>query len=294
MENTEAANLPSAFIWRRIHSLAGIWISIYLIMHLLTNSQASLLIGNDGAGFIHSVNSIHQLPYLILIEVLIVAIPILIHTIWGINYALKAKYNSFYRNEKESYLPYSRNKAYTWQRITSWFLAIALSFHIIHMRFIEYPTSASNNQYETNFMVRVNEDPGLNSLSKRLHVQLYDLEQIKNLKNSDYSEKWLEAIQKRTLSNDQFIAVAKDFGTAELLMVRETFKNIPMMIFYTLFVLAAAFHGFNGLWTFLITWGISPVAVQKKTLRFSQAMMVLVALMGLSTIWLTYWVNLKS
>lgn len=39
-----APPLPSAFIWRRAHSLTGLWLVLFLIEHLLTNSQAALFL----------------------------------------------------------------------------------------------------------------------------------------------------------------------------------------------------------------------------------------------------------
>jgi succinate dehydrogenase / fumarate reductase cytochrome b subunit len=52
------------------------------------------------------------------------------------------------------------------------------------------------------------------------------------------------------------VAVAPDRGTAMLLTVRDTFKSPIMEIFYSLFLLAALFHAFNGFWTFFLTWGL--------------------------------------
>lgn len=328
---------PKAFIWRRLHSLTGIWLTIYLIMHLLTNSQAALLLGDDGQGFIHSVNSIHHLPFLPVIEIATLAVPILIHSIWGILYILEAKYNSFGKVGKDPYLPeYPRNHAYTWQRITAWILVLGIAAHVIHMRIIEYPDSAMKGD-QRYFMVRVNLDEGIYTLASRLNVQLYDPHQIEverkeivkpqeeTSKNGNFweflsslnglykktpSEKpsaliekqkqvqdqgWLQALQKKPLGPGQAIAVAKDFGTVELLMLRETFKMPFMIVIYTLFVLTACFHGFNGLWTFLITWGVSLTKKSQALMRtLSTGLMVIVAFLGLSAIWLTYWVNLKQ
>ena len=63
--------------------------------------------------------------------------------------------------------------------------------------------------------------------------------------------------------------MAKDFGTASVLAVRDTFKDPLYVGLYTIFVLAACFHGFNGLWTFCITWGVVlKVAAQQRILRW--------------------------
>lgn len=300
--------IPQAFFWRRIHSLAGIWLSIYLIGHLLTNSQAALLFGDDGRGFIDSVNSIHKLPYLIVIEIVLLGIPILIHTLWGIQYALQAKSNVWNSSGSTPYLPeYGRNWAYTFQRITSWILIIGLAGHIIHMRFYQYPLEAQLGS-QRNYMVSVENDEGLQNLSERLDFSIFNKQKIESLSqkfaqnaNSHESQKeiqekeWFKALDQKTLNDNEVMVVAKDFGTADLLMLRNTFKSPTMMIVYTIFVLASCFHGFNGLWTFLIKWGITlSERSQRLSRRFSSFLMILVAFLGLAAIWGTYWINLKS
>ena len=106
---------------------------------------------------------------------------------------------------------------------------------------------------------------------------------------------WLEVLEKQKVDQNQVVAVAKDFGTASVLAVRDTFKHPLYVGLYTLFVLAACFHGFNGLWTFCITWGVVlKVAAQQKVLRFAWALMFLIAFLGLASIWGTYWLNLRA
>lgn len=259
------ALLPAAFIWRRLHSLAGIGLVIFIVFHLFTNSQAAFWIGDDGRAYIHSVNSIHEIPYLQVVEFLLLALPIAIHAIWGIYYLWTSESNSYGNTGNTPYLPeYGRNHAYTWQRITSWILLVGIAAHVVHMRFVEQPLKLPNG-YE----IALTEDSGLHALSSRLDVKLEE-------------------------RSGQVMAIAKDFGTAELLMVREAFKTPWIMALYTIFVLAACFHAFNGLWTFLITWGVTlSVRIQRTFLMISTALMFIVAFLGLSTIYLTYWVNLR-
>jgi succinate dehydrogenase / fumarate reductase cytochrome b subunit len=269
MEQT-SQSIPIPFIWRRLHSITGLFITLYLIEHLLVNSQAALFIGDDGWGFVKSVNNIHDLPYLPLIEFFLLGVPIAIHAIWGVVYLRTAKQNAYGNHGNTPYLPeYPRNKAYTWQRITSWILLVGIIAHVLHMRFIEYPTTVSKGP-EKEYSVRLKNDEGLQSLSERLGFQI---------------------VHK---SNDEVIGVTKSFGMAELLIVRETFKMPLMIALYTIFVLAAAFHGFNGLWTFMISWGVTlSEKSQKMMLRVAQFLMVSVAFLGLAAIWGTYWINLK-
>jgi len=332
--------IPHPLISRRMHSITGIWLTIFLMQHLLINSQAAYFFGEDGKGFIHAVNSIHELPYLPVIEILILGFPIFVHMILGIKYLYTAKFNSFGKTYKAPSLPqYSRNKAYTWQRLTSYFLIFAIIAHVVQMRFIEYPSNAAVGSEEY-FMVLVNLDEGIYTLAERLDVQLYDSNKIliqrklasnKEFENTSYfqsfvesmkgiyqgtktvalpkleinelvekqkieeNENFLKTLEKHKLTNTQAVAVAKDFGTAELLMVRETFKIPIMVALYTVFVIGACFHAFNGLWTFLISWGVT---LTKKTqdlfLKISYGLMFIFSFLGLSAIYATYWINLKQ
>jgi succinate dehydrogenase / fumarate reductase cytochrome b subunit len=314
-----APSLPKAFIWRRIHSLAGLGLVIYLMEHLLTNSQAALFVGDNGSGFVTAVNSIQNLPYLPFIEIALVAIPFLIHGLWGIQYLLSADFNSYPTNGIEPSLPkYSRNHAYTWQRITSWLLIIGVLAHVIHMRFLEYPASAQRGT-DHFYMIPVSLDNGLYTLSRRLGFEFYHLKQIQAFKEQiraqpltettqestpeelikaqeqRENQAWLAALEQRPIKEGQVLAVSKSFGLAELLMVRDTFKDPSMIAAYSIFVIAACFHAFNGLWTWMITWGVTLTAASQRIMRtLSTTLMLLFTFLGLAAIWGTYWFNLKQ
>lgn len=335
--------VPSAFFWRRMHSLMGLWLVIFLIEHLLTNSQAALWVGDDGSGFVRAVNAIQGLPYLHFIELFLLGVPFFIHIVWGIKYLRTGKINSIPSDgTSPSLTEYPRNHAYTWQRITSWILVFAVVVHVTQMRFINYPSSAQLGHQEY-YMVKLSLDEGLYTVANRLKVKLYD-EKLINLQRLQWEENgqetklsagffgtflesfsglfskpsegeidesrrvellkiqdkqqqlaFLDALETRGLEPGEVIAVAPDFGTAELLVVRETFK-MPMMLFlYSLFVLAATFHAFNGLWTCLITWGVSLTERAQKMMRkVSVTLMILLAFLGLSAIWGTYLVTLNT
>lgn len=287
MHNSTA--IPTPFIWKRLHSLTGLFFALYLFEHLLVNSQAALWIGDDGSGFVEAVNAIHRLPFLPFIEIFLLGVPIALHTFLGVRYLMTSAPNSAITDGSKPSLPhYPRNHAYTWQRVTSWILLLGLIFHVIHMRFVEYPASAKQGS-EHLYMVKLKEDSGLRTLSNRLDVKIYDSEQ------TEEASPWWNALQKNPLQPQEVIAVASSFGTAELLVVRETFKMPLMIAIYTIFVLAACFHGFNGLWTFMISWGINLTQRSQKLMRgFSNFLMLLVAFFGLAAIWGTYWINLKQ
>lgn len=335
------ATIPREFIWRRVHSLMGLWLVLFLIEHLLTNSQAALWIGEDGSGFIRMVNALHNLPYLQAIEFFLLGVPLLIHLVLGVKYALTAKSNAHKtKGESPSLRSYGRNRAYSWQRITSWILLIGLIGHVVKFRFLEYPLNISHGTYQEYF-VKLDMDDGLYTLASRLSVNLYDAKAIENAEkdfeqrddekalleaatlmqteNKNYlngvqsvpfemqkemilqsaqkyrlKEKWIDTVKKFHLKDNQVIAESKSFGTATLLSVRDVFKSPVYIALYTIFVIATCFHAFNGLWTFLLTWGlVIRRAAQKSLLTVSISLIVILTLLGLSSVWGTFWFNLR-
>ena len=264
----------------------GVWLVVFLTQHLLVNSQAGLLIGEDGKGFINGANLLTSLPYLPILEILILGFPFFIHGIWGLKYLFTAKYNSFGNTGHTPYLPqYSRNRAYTWQRITSWILLVGILLHVVQMRFIERPISTEQG-LNSKYIVRVSDDVGLKTVAERLNVQIEKDSNKAIFKN---------VILNTPLSKDESYIVANDFGTAALFMLRNTFKSIWMCVVYTFLVIFASFHAFNGLWTAMISWGaIQNHRSQKVFLKFCNSLMIVVMLLGLAAVWLTYWVNLYN
>lgn len=329
--------LPKDFIYRRVHSIFGLLIVLFLIEHLLTNSQSALLFGESGEGFIKAVNFIKNLPYLPVIEVLLIGIPIVVHGFLGVRYAITGKMNSFpSKGDHPALTRYGRNHAYSWQRITAWILLVGIIAHVSYMRFYRYPTHAMIKEH-TWYFTRVSVDDGLYSVAGRLGVTLFTQQDIdnqvkafhqKNLEGKDLEtsankilsskedisifdsehqrilQKWqqyeqqkqfIQALTKKPINQYEVIAQAPDFGTATLLMVRDSFKSVFKAILYTIFVLAASFHAFNGLWTFCITWGIVIKArTQSRLVNICIGIMVVVALLGLASIWGTYWINLAQ
>src|SRR5580700_7871611 len=252
--------ISKPFIWRRIHSLMGLWIVLFLIEHLLTNSQAALWIGDSGKGFVDMVNTIHNLPYLEVIELILIAVPIGIHGIWGVKYLLTGKCNCFRTDGSAPYLPLGRNRAYAWQRITAWILLIGIIGHVAKFRFLEYPEKV-HVAGQTVYLVTISMDNGLYTLADRLHVTLYDVAAVakeraaldaskeeisKEAEGEKFSwtgpvaqeyraqkalvlgsaqqrkarDHFVQALEKVDLARGHVIACAKEFGTASLLAVR--------------------------------------------------------------------------
>lgn len=280
--------LPTAFVRRRLHSLTGVWLTLFLLEHLLTNSQAAVWWGEDGWGFVKAVNALHDLPYLPAVEILFLAVPFLMHGWLGISMLRSAEYNSFATDGTTPSLPYPHNRRYTWQRITAWLLIIGVVAHVIHMRFWEAPKQIGSGMLASYF-IKLHEDPSLEALRSRLRFEIIDRT------TGQVPPSLQKELEHHPLEVHQVIALTPSFGTAELLLVRETFKSLPMVVLYTLFVLIAVFHGCNGLWTAMIRWGITQtLRAQTIMLRITVGLMLLLSFLGLAAIFGSYWWNLRG
>ncbi len=124
------------YLLRRLHSLSGIMpAGAFLISHLTTNS--AILWGHangkwDGmhggaAEFQHEVSFIHSIPFLLLIEIFGLWIPIAFHALLGIYYARSGKSNL------ASY-GYGGNLRYSLQRISGYIGLIFILYHVATLR----------------------------------------------------------------------------------------------------------------------------------------------------------------
>lgn len=313
-----------SFVWRRIHSLLGLLIVLFLTEHLITNSQSAFLVGENGQGFIDMVNWIKGLPYLPVLEVVLIGVPIAIHGALGIRYIFTGKMNSFPSGGKAPSLYYGRNRAYSWQRITSWILLVGIVAHVGYLRFYKYPVCVNGGK-ENFYFTRISMDKGLYTVAERLGVTLYGPEQVAAMERSvprevllekgspeaipfssgmmerlgraqkeEMLRAYVEGVSARKLGRDQVIAESSSFGTVTLLNVRDSFKSIWISILYTIFVLAAVFHAYNGLWTFMITWGVVlRIPSQMGAVKVCIGIMALIGALGLGSIWGTFWLNLR-
>jgi succinate dehydrogenase/fumarate reductase cytochrome b subunit (b558 family) len=113
-----------AFVLRKLHSLTGVVpVGVYLVFHLWTN--AKVMQGRHA--FDAAVSEIDTLPYLALIEIFGIGLPLLYHAIFGIVVTLEARPNL-------GRYPTSRNWNYAMQRVTGIALLAFLVFHVLALR----------------------------------------------------------------------------------------------------------------------------------------------------------------
>ena len=180
-----AISLSRNFILRKLHQLSGIMpLGIFLLEHFYTNSKA--LAGP--ADFNNAVKDLQSIPYILLVEIGGIFIPLIYHAVYGLFISLEMRPNNL------NY-PYPRNWFYTIQRVTGFILFFFITFHVLNFRFGLIP--------------------GLNTLSVAHHP------------------------------DQSFEIVAREF------------RMIPIFIVYLIGITATVWHLANGIWLFLVDWGIT-------------------------------------
>jgi len=180
-----AIRLSRTFILRKLHQLSGIMpLGVFLLEHFYTNSKAL----NGPADFNNAVKDLQSIPYILLIEIGGIFIPLIYHALYGLVITVEARPNNL------NY-PYPRNWFYTIQRITGIILFFFITFHVLNFRF---------------GMI-----PGLNMLSVAHHPE------------------------------QSFEVVSREFHI------------IPIFIVYVIGITSTVWHLANGVWLFLVDWGIT-------------------------------------
>lgn len=120
-----AVRFSNTFLLRKLHQLTGIVpLGVFFFVHMFTNSKAM----NGSTSFNKAVTDIHDIPFLLLLEIFGIFLPLLFHSIYGIIISSESKPNAI------SY-GYGRNWFYIMQRVTGIFLFVFLLFHILNLRF---------------------------------------------------------------------------------------------------------------------------------------------------------------
>ncbi|HEX6046975.1 MAG TPA: succinate dehydrogenase cytochrome b558 subunit [Pyrinomonadaceae bacterium] len=180
-----AIRLSRTFILRKLHQLSGIFpLGIFLLEHFYTNSKAL----SGAASFNKAVADLQSIPYILLVEIGGIFIPLLYHAVYGLVITMEARPNNL------AY-PYPRNWFYLIQRITGVILFFFILFHVLNFRFGLVP--------------------GLN----------------------------MDSVAEN--SNRAFEIVAREF------------RMVPIFIVYLIGITATVWHLANGIWLFLVDWGVT-------------------------------------
>ncbi|HSI87941.1 MAG TPA: hypothetical protein VK918_02730, partial [Pyrinomonadaceae bacterium] len=78
------------FILRKLHQLTGVVpLGIFFFVHMFTNAKAL----NGEESFEKAVADIHAIPFLLLLEIFGIFIPLLFHSIYGVIISTEARPN---------------------------------------------------------------------------------------------------------------------------------------------------------------------------------------------------------
>jgi len=159
-------------------------LGFFLLEHFYTNSKAL----NGPAAFNTAVVDLQSIPYILLIEIGGIFIPLIYHAVYGMVITVEMRPNNLR-------YPYARNWFYTVQRVTGFILFFFITFHVLNFRFGLIP--------------------GLNTVSVAHHPeQSFDI-------------------------------------------VSHEFRMIPIFIVYVVGITSTVWHLANGIWLFLVDWGIT-------------------------------------
>ncbi|MBO9542768.1 succinate dehydrogenase [bacterium] len=113
------------FLLRKLHQFTGaIPLGAYLLVHLLVNSYSTM----GYAEFDEKVHLLESMPILIAMEIGLIYLPLIYHSLFGIWVGFIAKNNPLR-------FPYARNWNFAIQRWTGFFMLFFLAYHAWFMRF---------------------------------------------------------------------------------------------------------------------------------------------------------------
>lgn len=117
------------FLLRKLHQFTGVLpLGAYLVLHLFVNAYAL----QGASAFESKVQILETLPFLFAWEFLLIYLPLIYHSVFGIWVAFIGKNNPLR-------FPYARNWNFALQRWTGLFMLVFIGYHAYFMRFSGVP-----------------------------------------------------------------------------------------------------------------------------------------------------------
>ena len=122
-------NDATYFLLRRLHSLTGIVaVGGFLIEHVYTNAY----ILESAQAYNAQVAVIQKLPFLHVIEILFIGMPLAFHSLYGVAITFASQPNNLRYH-------YGANWRYLLQRVTGILALVFIVMHVWTMRFVNFP-----------------------------------------------------------------------------------------------------------------------------------------------------------
>ena len=133
---------------KKLHSLTGVVpIGAFLLEHFWTNSYSVY----GPQAFNEAVEKLQSLPYLLVLEIGMIGLPILYHSLYGIVISIYGRPNNLnYR--------YARNWMYTLQRVSGVILFLYIGFHVYETRITSF---LKGTPMTFEYMVQELSEPGM-------------------------------------------------------------------------------------------------------------------------------------
>ena len=113
-----------SFLWRKLFSLTGVVpVGTFVLFHLWENAKA--LQGREA--YLKTVHDIDTLPFITVLEVVLILAPLLFHAVLGLKFVLDARYNV-------GTYGYSRNWMFVLQRVTGVAALGFIGYHLYELR----------------------------------------------------------------------------------------------------------------------------------------------------------------
>lgn len=266
-------------ILRRVFSITGFIAVIFFIQHLFINFFSSFWLINKAKYFISMITFYHTIIGIKYLEIVFIAIPFILHGLIGLKYMIKKRYSL------KTDVFYDQQKGCVFQRITAWILLIGIALHVLQMRFINHPikTQINNEKY---FAVKVKKSDKIYKVAKKLNFKILEKKAPNKI---SYQKVHVMKNQDNILDANQTYALTKNSSKALLIVIINNFQSKIMVFLYTVYVIAASFHVFNGLWLFLISFKIIKTDIAKKNvLKICMGLVFLYFIFGLSAIWVNF------
>ena len=129
------AFFKDSYLLHKLHSLSGVIpIGAFLIFHLTINSYSLGLSGNGEAAFNTAVKAIGYAPFVILLELGAIMLPILFHAIYGLMIVAEMPGPG----GNTAHYGYGRNWLYTFQRLSGVIAVVYICYHIYDTTVLKY------------------------------------------------------------------------------------------------------------------------------------------------------------
>jgi succinate dehydrogenase/fumarate reductase cytochrome b subunit (b558 family) len=125
------------FVLRRLHALSGIVpVGVFLVVHLWTNSRA--IQGRTCFG--HAVEEINRMPFLPVIEIAGIFLPLAFHAFYGVMLAFQSKQNV-------GRYGYARNWMFLLQRVSGLITLVFILFHLKDFRLAKLMGTMQHSEF---------------------------------------------------------------------------------------------------------------------------------------------------